>query len=329
MVLLPVPDYSPPFPFTSGHIQTLYPTLFRATPSTSPSRERIETPDGDFLDIDWHTVPENSSVRLAVVSHGLEGNARKKYPLGMARHLNSLGWDVICLNFRGCSGEPNRLKRFYHSGVTDDLHTVVTHGLEGGQYDTVALIGFSMGGNQTLKYLGEAPDKVPSQVQAAVAFSVPCDLGASSKRLERFENSLYMRYFMRGLREKVATKAAMFPKEIDTTGLDSMRTFIPFDDKYTAPIHGFRDAADYYQQCSSGQFLKDIQIPTLLVQAKNDPFLPSVCYPYEVGRKNPNLYLEIPRYGGHVGFIQRGNGNIYWSEARTGEFLANCIAREF
>lgn len=322
MVLLPTPDYRPPLPLRSGHLQTLFPTLFRPVPAVHPKRERIFTPDGDFLDIDWHLSAEGHGGRLAVVSHGLEGSSRKKYPLGMARELTRCGWDVICLNFRGCSGEPNRLPRFYHSGVTDDLHTVLTHGLDRGSYCQAALVGFSMGGNQTLKYLGEDPVKVPQEVRAAVVFSVPCDLAASSRRLERWQNSLYMRYFMTGLRQKIRVKAAMFPGLLDTSGLERLSTFFPFDDRYTAPLHGFSDAADYYARCSSMQFLASIRVPTLIVQAGDDPFLPPSCYPLAIARQSRTVHLEVPDYGGHVGFVQCNGDNRYWSEERASRFLA-------
>jgi predicted alpha/beta-fold hydrolase len=321
MVLLPQPDYRPPLHFRNGHVQTIYPTLFRPLPQTSPERQRLQTPDGDFLDIDYHLSTAGRHGRLAVVSHGLEGNARKKYPLGMARHLTRCGWDVICLNFRGCSGEPNRLPRFYHSGVTDDLHTVLRYGLGQGGYHTAALIGFSMGGNQTLKYLGENPAMVPAEVKGAVVFSVPCDLAGSAERLGRFGNRLYMSYFMRGLREKIHRKAAMFPGLLDTDGLEAMRTFFPFDDRYTAPLHGFLGAADYYRRCSAKQFLVHIRVPTLLVQAEDDPFLPSSCYPKEEAAENGALSLLIPRHGGHVGFVQFNSANRYWSEEQAGLFL--------
>jgi len=325
MVLLPQPDYRPPLHLRNGHIQTIYPTLFRPLPVTNPQRQRIETPDGDFLDIDYHLSTAGRHGRLVVVSHGLEGNARKKYPLGMASHLTSCGWDVICFNFRGCSGEPNRLSRFYHSGVTDDLHTVIRHGLMEGGYSTVALIGFSMGGNQTLKYLGEEPEKVPDEVKAAVAFSVPCDLAGSARRLEAWENKLYMQYFMRGLREKIRIKSAMFPELLNTEGLDEMCTFFPFDNRYTAPLHGFRDAADYYRRCSSKQFLHAIRVPTLLVQAEDDPFLSASCYPKEEAAVNRVLSLLVPRHGGHVGFVQFNRANRYWSEEQAGLFLDNVV----
>ncbi len=330
MPLLAEPKYRPRFPFTSGHLQTIYPTLFRDVPATRPHRERIPTPDGDFLDIDWHLSGKNGlSSRLAVISHGLEGNSRKKYPLGMARHLTRLGWDVICLNFRGCSGEPNRLPRFYHSGVTDDLHTVLRHGLAAGGYTVAALVGFSMGGNQTLKYLGEDPGLVPKQVRGAVVFSVPCDLASCAEVMARRRNRLYMTYFMLGLRAKIRQKARVFPDMVDPAGLDSMsmRSFIPFDERYTAPLHGFADAADYYRRCSSRRFLAAIRVPTLLVQAGDDPFLAEPSYPRKEAERSGYLYLEIPRHGGHVGFVERGSGRAaYWSEQRAGRFLErHCL----
>ena len=174
MPVLPRPAYHPHFPFSNNHVQTIFPTLFRKIPPLHPRRERLETDDGDFLDIDWHFSLAGTTTKLAIVSHGLEGHSRKKYPLGMANCLTENGWDVVCLNFRGCSGEPNRLPRLYHSGVTDDLHTVLQHCLATDRYHDAVLVGFSMGGNQTLKYLGENRDIVPPQVRAAVVFSVPC-----------------------------------------------------------------------------------------------------------------------------------------------------------
>lgn len=324
MPVLPSPNYRPPFPFTSGHLQTLYPTLFRRTPVTNPVRERLEIPDGDFVDIDWHRSMTGSSAQLAIVSHGLEGHSRKKYPLGMARILSDHGWDVICLNFRGCSGEPNRLPRLYHSGVTDDLHRVICHGLEY-NYQSAVLIGFSMGGNQTLKYLGEAPDLVPDRVRGAVVFSVPCRLGEAAEVMSRSSNRPYMRYFMNGLREKIREKARRFPDLIDTRGLDEMVTFEPFDDKYTAPIHGFEDAADYYRRCSSAQFLDAIRVPTLIVQAQDDPFLPPSCYPFDAAERNRNLFLEVAEFGGHVGFMGGWLDSYYWSEKRALAFLDEII----
>ena len=324
MPVLPPPPYRPPFPFTSGHLQTLYPTLLRRTPLTNPQPERLTTPDGDFIDIDWHRSRHGASDRLAVVSHGLEGNARKKYPLGMARHLTAHGWDVLCLNFRCCSSEPNLLPRFYHSGVTDDLHQVLCHGLRN-NYAHAALIGFSMGGNQSLKYLGENPDLVPEPLKGCVVFSVPCRLADAVAVMDKPCNRLYMHYFMKGLRQKIREKAQRFPELIDTDGLDEMISFLPFDDKYTAPLHGFKDAADYYERCSSARFLHAIRVPTLIVQAVDDPFLSASCYPIQAAEENDNLFLEMPDFGGHVGFIGSWLERPYWSEKRALAFLESLI----
>lgn len=311
--------YSPVFPFTSGHVQTLWASLVRPRPWSACERERIETPDGDFLDIDWRRV---GSCRVAVISHGLEGNSRKKYAVGAALALNEAGWDTVNLNFRGCSGEPNRLPRLYHSGVTDDLHTGLTHALASGGYAEAGLVGFSMGGNQTLKYLGECPDSVPKQVTRAVAFSVPCDLGGAAEIMARPSNAIYMEYFLRGLRRKVREKAARFPElEWDLEGLRRIRTFQEFDDRFTAPLHGFLGAADYYARCSSLQFLKSITVDTLLVNGLDDPFLSASCYPGEDAGLGRGMRVETPRHGGHVGFVPERRGEPYWSEKRLAAFF--------
>ncbi len=327
MPVLPTPSYHPVFPFTHAHVHTIYPSLCRPVPPTSPRRERLEIPDGDFLDIDWHDCPAGSTETLVIISHGLEGNARKKYPLGMARQMNRMGFDALCLNFRGCSGEANRLPRLYHSGVTDDLHTVVEHGIGKG-YRRIFLVGFSMGGNQTLKYLGENPHLVPKEVKGAAVFSVPCDLTGSAGVMDKPGNSLYMKYFMKGLQNKMRTKAAMFPELFDITGLSNIRTFQVFDDRYTAPIHGFRDAADYYAKASCRQFLSTINVPSLVVQAGDDPFLSPSCYPRAEAEQNPCLFLEIPRHGGHVGFHLPGKDNVYWSEFRAGAFFSHVAGEK-
>ena len=321
MPVLPHPQYRPMVPFTSGHFQTIYPTLFRKRPQLIPQRQRIDTPDGDFLDLDWHYAASGSSEKCAIVSHGLEGHSRKKYPLGMAECLTLKGWDVVCLNFRGCSGEPNRLPRFYHSGVTDDLHTVLLHTLATKSYHKIVLIGFSMGGNQTMKYLGEDPSIIPNEVKAAVVFSVPCMLADSVRVMNGWENSLYMRYFLRSLADKLRLKAALFPEMIDLRDIEKIRTFEPFDDRYTAPLHGFQSSGDYYQKCSSRQFIPKIETPCLLIQALDDPFLSPSCFPTEEAAANPYFMLEITEYGGHVGFWDGWKKQHYWSEQRTTIYL--------
>ena len=312
MPLVPTSSYVPPPGFANPHLQTIWAGRLRRVPGPDYERERIATPDGDFLDLDWS---RTGVERVAVVSHGLEGSTSRAYVRGMAQALNRHGWDALAWNLRGCSGEPNHNLRLYHSGATDDLDAVVQHAL--GRYDTVALVGFSLGGNMTLKYLGEQGADTP--VAAAVALSVPVDLAASSVALARWENAVYMHYFLRSLRGKVRAKAAQFPDDIDATGLRSIRDFQGFDDRYTAPLHGFEDAADYWARSSSRPFLSSIRTPTLLVNAADDPFLASDCYPTDEARASDHVWLEVPDHGGHVGFVARGG--TYWSEARAAAFL--------
>ncbi len=317
-----VSSYHPRFPFTVGHVATIFASKCRPCPRVRYTRERIDTPDNDFLDLDWSRV---GASRLAVISHGLEGNSRRRYTSGAALALNQAGWDTLNFNFRGCSGELNRTPRFYHSGTTDDLHTVLTYALSSGRYDHAGLVGFSMGGNQTLKYLGECPDMVPGEVACAGVFSVPCDLCSAAREMNRPANSIYMYYFMRTLIPKVRQKAALFPElELNLDGIDSIRTFEEFDERYTAPLHGFSSARDYYQRSSSLQFLHNIHIPTLLVNAQDDPFLSPLCYPADAASENPCLFFESPEHGGHVGFVPR-RGKTYWSEQRLVDFFSKHL----
>ena len=308
--------YTPPRGFQNPHLQTIFAGRLRRVEGVRYRRERIETPDGDFLDLDISHVGAD---RAAVISHGLEGSADRAYVRGMVRTLNRRGWDAVAWNFRGCSGEPNRRLRLYHSGATEDLDAVVQHALRG--YAHVALVGFSLGGNLTLKYLGERGDAVDARVARAVALSVPVDLAASSLALARWENGLYMRYFLRSLRRKVHVKAQQFPGEISTAGLARIRDFRGFDDRYTAPLHGFEDAEDYWQRSSSKRFIGGIRIPTLLVNAADDPFLAPACYPTEAARRSEHFWLETPAHGGHVGFVTFGGDGEYWSERRAAAFL--------
>lgn len=273
--------------------------------------------------MDRHDCRIGKSRKLAIISHGLEGHSRKKYTLGMARMATTNGYDAVCWTQRGCSTEPNRMVRSYHSGETNDLHLVITHCLMTGQYNEVVLIGFSMGGNQILKYLGENPDRVPSEVTAAVTFSVPCDLSATELVIARPSRRIYFEYFMQGLRAKVRTKGTLFPDQVNPKLLQGISTLRQFDDRYTAPTNGFADAEDYYSKSSSKQFLSGIKIPTLLVNALDDPFMAPECYPTMEAEKSGNLWLEMPQYGGHVGFVTCEETNVYWSEKRARDFLLN------
>lgn len=319
MPIISESSYRAPFLFSNAHIQTIFPAVFRKVNEVRYQRERIETPDEDFLDLDWSSV---GSERLAIVLHGLEGDSTRAYILGMVSALNQSGWDAVAMNFRGCSGECNKRLRFYHSGDTGDLDTVVSHVLSRKNYAVLSLIGFSLGGNVILKYLGEPDRIVPGSLEKAVVFSAPCDLTSGSRRLNEPSNRLYLRRFLRMLREKIRMKMEIMPEQINDHGYERIKDFKQFDDTYTAPSFGFKNAEDYWEKASSKPFLPNISIPTLLVNAADDPFLPEPCYPVEEARRSDTFFLEIPRYGGHVGFVAFNPSGRYWSESRAVSFLA-------
>jgi predicted alpha/beta-fold hydrolase len=259
--------------------------------------------------------------RLTILSHGLEGSADRPYIRGMVKALNRAGSDALAWNFRSCSGQPNKLLRSYHMGATDDLEQVIQHAVAEKGYQCIHLVGFSMGGGLTLLYLGQQPGQVALQVQRAAVFSVPCHLKTATKIMARRSNTIYMRRFLRSLQGKLQHKSLLLPGQLDLTDYNKMRTFHEFDNRYTAPIHGFASADDYYERCSARQYLPAIQVPTLIVNALNDPFLSPECYPVEEAKQNPNVFLEIPPHGGHVGFAISLREDRYYSEARAVRFL--------
>jgi predicted alpha/beta-fold hydrolase len=315
--------FRPPFLLRNGHLQTILPVILPRRIAVSYDRQRLELADGDFLELDWSRC---NSRRLAIVTHGLEGGTNGGYIRGMVSAMNGAGWDAVAWNFRGCGSEPNRLVRFYHSGDTGDLGQVIND--TAARYDMVVLIGFSLGGNVTLKYLGEAP--AHPKVVAAAAISVPIDLASSARALDqRLSNRLYLRRFIMSLVAKVEAKARHYPEELNIKGVRSIRTFQEFDDRYTAPIHGFRDAAEYWACSSARQYLGGITVPTLLLSARNDPFLTPECFPNAEAEANRQLCLEAPESGGHVGFLDLANGLQPWSERRVVAFLTTtCGLRE-
>jgi len=310
--------YSPPPLMQNGHIQTIFPSLFRRIKNVKYVRERIDTPDDDFLDLDWSRC---GSRRLAIISHGLEGDSDRAYVKGMVRALNLYGWDCLAWNFRGCSGEPNRRLKSYHSGSFDDLGLVIEHAAAHYPYTRIGLVGFSIGGNITLLYLGKNRDQVNHRVNCAAVLSVPCDLAAGAEALARRSNAVYMQRFLKLLGAKVRAKKALFPDRIDLSDYHTLRNFRDFDERYTAPINGFRDANDYWTQCSSKPWISGIAVPTLMIAAMNDPFLVPACFPTVEAAVNPVVHLDMPSSGGHVGFVQFNHNGLYWSEKRIAEFF--------
>lgn len=307
-------EYKPPSLLFNAHLETIFPSLIRKVKGQLYARERITTPDNDFLDLDWL---KQGAEKLIIISHGLEGNSKRPYVLGMAMAGLAKGFDILAWNFRGCSEEMNRQLRFYHSGATDDLDTVVQHAAHIG-YKKIYLIGFSLGGNLTLKYLGEQKNSI--LIQRAVTFSVPMDLHSSCIKISQPGNWIYATRFLRSLKKKIIAKSKV-RQELDIRGINDIRSIIEFDDRYTAPLHGFKNAVDYYTQCSSIHFVSGISIPTLIVNAQNDPFLSPLCYPVDKLRGHPYVTFENPVRGGHVGFAQFRKNGLYWSEERALDFL--------
>ena len=321
--ILPMPILSPtqyqtPLLQFNGHLQSIYPSIFRKVPFVYARRERLELADGDFVDLDW-SVAEKMSNKLVIITHGLEGDATRHYVTGMAKIFSANGYDALGWNCRSCSGEMNRLVRFYHHGDANDLRSVIDHAINFYGYQEIVLVGFSMGGSLTFRAIAEFPALVPAQVKSAIGFSVPCSLKGSVDALSTKENRIYLKRFLRKLGEKIKLKAKLFPGQIDATNYDQIKTFIEFDNRYTAPLHGYANAFDFYEKASVGPLLHQINIPSLIVQAVNDPFLLPNCMPIETAAQHPQLFLEMPAIGGHCGFMVKGQLHT-WAENRAIEF---------
>lgn len=316
-------------PLLSGpHSQTLGARFIRSLADPLPyRRERIATPDGDFLDLDHFPPGERSSVGPTVlVLHGLEGCSRSGYVGATCRALHRRGLRAVVLNFRGCSGELNRTPRFYHSGDTADL-TFVLERLRDRGVERLGAVGYSLGGNVLLKHLGTSGSRAPLP-DAAVAVSVPFDLALSADHMASGAGRLYTAFFLRSLQRKVRAKARRFPGTYDLEAALEASTLREFDDAVTAPVHGFRDAADYYRRSSSGPVIPEITTPTLVVHARDDPFVPPSSAP-----DSDDLPDDTPvdvcysRRGGHVGFLRwDGRRLATWVEDRAAEFLARRLA---
>lgn len=313
-------DYQAPFWLPEGHLQTIYPSVFRKVDGVNYVRERISTHDGDFLDLDFskvHSLNHSVTPPLVVLSHGLEGDSSRQYITGMVKLFNANGFDCLAWNFRSCSGEINQTKRFYHSGATDDLDFVIKHAISKG-YSKIYLVGFSLGGNLTLKFLGEKGQNLYPQVQKAVTFSVPLHLSSSSKTI----GWLYTKRFNKSLIKKIQEKSQRYPEfQLNTSNISKIKTLKDFDDCYTSQLHGFKNAEDYYERNSSLYFLDKIAIQTLIINAQNDPFLSKDCFPFEKVKHLEKVHFQAPEMGGHCGFYQADYQGVLWSEKRALEWV--------
>ena len=309
----------------NAHLQTIWANMLRPAPRVAVIRARWELPDGDFLDVDELAAGE-SAPRL-IVLHGLESSSRATAVLGLLREAHRRGWGGVAVNFRSCSGEPNRLRRSYHGGETADLAWVIAQVQARHPESPLACAGISLGGNVLLKYLGEQGDALPEAVRAAATISAPCDLAASARALEQGFSRVYGHRLVANLKRKTFMKLTRYPDVVDPAALQAVRTLAAFDDLVTGPVHGFSDAAAYWAASSSAPFLPRIRRPTLLINAEDDPFLPAEALPRQAVSENPFLTAAFTAAGGHVGFLtgRFPGARIAWAEIRAAAFLAEHL----
>jgi predicted alpha/beta-fold hydrolase len=321
--------YAPAWWVPGPHLRTMWGRLTRRRLTTPVRVERWTTPDGDVLELRRLDRPSDAATTTPhlVFLHGLEGGVHSHYVANLFAEAARRGWSADLVLFRGCAGELNRARRFYHSGETTDFDFALRRIVAARPEAPVGLAGVSLGGNVLLKWLGEqSANGVPARVRGAVAVSVPFDLARGSRRISRGFSRVYERFFLRSLVAKARQKLAHHPDLCDVVALDGVRTLWDFDDVVTAPVHGFRDALDYYTQSSSIHYLSRVRIPTLLLSASDDPFLPPEVLEEvrSIARHNPALEVEFVQRGGHVGFV---SGRlpwrpVYYAEWRVADFLA-------
>lgn len=310
--------FKPAWWLPGPHLQTIWPTLFRRSPGIALHRERLELPDGDFIDLDWSAACPGP---LALIFHGLEGSSQSRYALGILAALQKAGIQGVVTHFRGCSGEPNRLLKSYHAGETQDIHYAINHILLRFPGRDLIGIGYSLGGNALLKWLGESGTDNP--LLTAVAISVPFDLFQAADRLERGVSRIYQRYLLNKLKRSARRKQSWPGFPLSPTRLRALNTLREFDDLLTAPLHGFKGYRDYYSRCSCKPYLQNILIPTLIIHARDDPFMFEPVIPSDE-ELSDSVTLEISDRGGHVGFVagSRPFGTrYYWLDEHIVDWL--------
>ncbi|QIZ77843.1 hydrolase [Ferrimonas lipolytica] len=282
------------------HLQTIWPLVCRPRRAPRLTRQRLELADGDFLDLDWLIRPEQQQPILLLI-HGLEGNADSHYIRRMLLQAQHVGQAVVVMHQRSCSGEMNRLLRSYHSGASDDIAAVVATLQQHYPQSPLWAVGYSLGGNQLAKYLGETATS--SGLERAAVVSAPLELAACAKRMEAGFSRIYQRRLLKQMQQKTEQKLAMFPQFTLPQPVTSLNTFYQFDDVVTAPTNGFDDAPDYYRRASGKPYIAQIETPTLLLHALDDPFMTEAVVPEQIA---PAVTMELHPYGGHVGFIAGG-----------------------
>lgn len=308
-------SYHPNTLFRNAHFNTVYASLFRKFPEVPYQRQRVITEDQDFLDIDWL---KSGHKKLAFLCHGLEGSTESKYIRHLSLQLHEKGYDILAINYRSCSGEMNLGRKIYHSGATGDIHFLLKSYCLG--YESIDLIGFSLGGNIVLKYAGEQGQGIFSNISSVTGISTPCDLESGAYELLKPINKIYSQRFLKTLKEKAKQKIKQHPDLFDIDSVLAAKSVMDFDDRFTGPVHGFEGALDYYRKCRSINFISEISIPCLILNALDDSFLAPSCYPFDQAKNNKEIELIVSKYGGHVGFTQYGK-KLYWHEEKIHQFL--------
>ncbi len=320
-------QFEPAWWLRNAHAQTVWATIMRPEIPLDLQPQRIELPDGDFIDLFWDNASAGDLHKpIVLILHGLAGSIKSPYAFGLMNAISHSGWRPVFMHFRGSSGEPNRLARYYHSGDTADVAFVVNHLKEKNPNAAISAVGVSLGGNVILKWLGETGTR--NSLSGAVAVSVPFELNQATKIMDQGFSKIYQWRLLKQLRQDVQMKFSnnnlICP--FDLEHLSRVKNFQEFDDLVTAPLHNFHDANDYYARSSSRQFLPEIKVKTLIIHAEDDPFMPKSVIPTEK-ELSASTILEISKEGGHVGFISGnkfGRAN-YWLERRIPEFLATVL----
>ena len=313
-------SYKAPFFFRNGHINTIYSSIFRRI-QVAYKRERILTEDNDFIDLDWI---RNDSSKLVVLCHGVEGSSSSTYMKGMATIFSKNNYDIVAYNYRGCSGEINQQLKAYHAGSTEDLQTVINHISTVKNYKEIVLIGFSLGGNLVLKYVGKHAASLAENIKYCISISAPIDLEGTNNEIQKLKNYLYRKVFISRLRAKAVLRKKLISEStiaINYQNLMKTKSIIDFDKFFTIPIEGYENMKQFWDENSAIHYLKNIQIPTLLINAKDDSLLSSKCFPSTI--ENLNFQFVSTKHGGHVGYVLFNKEREYWTEKEALKFVKN------
>ena len=314
-------SYKPSRIWQNPHVSTIYPSAFRKVNGVNYTREKLELPDGDFLDLDWSFAKVETPItnnRLAIFTHGFLGNSTRPYLLGGVKAFNSANYDALAWNHRGLGGENNRFERITTHGSSDDLEAVINYVISKKQYTEIILVGYSKGGNISMKYAGEKSVNIPPEIKKIIAISSPTDLQGSVDVMGK--NGFYTERFKTKLIKFLLNRSELIDNQI-LKDFSKFKYLDDFTDHYIAPLHGFKDGRDYYEQCAAISLVDKIKVPTLILNAKNDPVLSESCAMLEVAKNSDYIFSELPNYGGHCGFYQPNRDGIYWGDKRMIEFV--------